>query len=217
TGIFQPQDVGIQRVLKHHMRQSQLNYLVRCHQQQIDAGLTPENIKFSSSYPVLRNASVQACLDVYDFFTSPDGRDIVKRAWELCTVPGKPEYNLSYACLTSRATRRALEKYLEEDSVLADEIRDRVGRRTLPENPADLDINPEAANITDGDDVPEDQRSDGDEIEDDADVPLPVVVDRVLRVRIKDSRTGKYIARHAVQAEDENGLSAADAEEDIWA
>ncbi|KAJ6554851.1 hypothetical protein B0H19DRAFT_1294878, partial [Mycena capillaripes] len=95
TFVFDKQDVGIQRVAKHHLRQSQLNYLVHCHQQQIAEGITPENVKFSSSYPVLRNASVCACVDLYDWLTSPDGRNIVKRSWEMCVVPGKPEYNLS--------------------------------------------------------------------------------------------------------------------------
>jgi hypothetical protein len=96
TGIFQPQDVGIQRVAKHHLRQSQLNYLVRCDEEKISEGITPENVKFSNSYPVLRDASVRACADLYDWLLTPDSRDIIKRSWEMCVVPDKPEYNLSY-------------------------------------------------------------------------------------------------------------------------
>ncbi|KAJ7934432.1 hypothetical protein B0H13DRAFT_1855324 [Mycena leptocephala] len=51
---------------------------------------------------------------------------------------------------------------------------------------------------------------------DDKDIPLPEVVDRVLRVRVRNAAC-RYVARCAVQAEGESGLSAADAEEDIWA
>ncbi|KAJ7743728.1 hypothetical protein DFH07DRAFT_777341 [Mycena maculata] len=182
----------------------------------IAAGVTPENVKFSSSYPVLRNASVRGCVDLYNWLTSPDGRCIVKRSWELCVVPDKPAYNLSYECLTSRETRKALDKYLEEDTILADEIRARVGARTPPSAAVDIGIEP-TVEITDGDDVPDDQQDqEFDEIEDDADVPLPEVVDRVLRIRVRNA-TGRYVARCAIQAEGESGLSAADAEEDIWA
>jgi hypothetical protein len=79
TGIFQPQDVGIQRVAKHKLKQSMLQFQVDGHQAQLAAGITPGNVKFSSSYPVLRDASVQCCVDLYDWMSSPDGRDLIKR------------------------------------------------------------------------------------------------------------------------------------------
>jgi hypothetical protein len=79
TGIFQPQDVGLQRVAKHKLKQSMLEYLVRCHQEQIAAGITPEKVVFSSSYPVLRDASVRACVDLYEWLLSGAGETIIKR------------------------------------------------------------------------------------------------------------------------------------------
>ncbi|KAJ7923975.1 hypothetical protein B0H13DRAFT_1864442 [Mycena leptocephala] len=98
------------------------------------------------------------------------------------------ENHLSYECLTSPKTRKALRKYLEQDTILVDAIRARTG-------PC------------------QDQESD--QIEDDKDIPLPEVVDRVLRVRVRNAAC-RYDARCAFQAEGESGLSAADAEEDIW-
>ncbi|KAJ6605859.1 hypothetical protein B0H10DRAFT_1957019 [Mycena sp. CBHHK59/15] len=72
-----------------------------CHQEQLAAGMTPEKVVFSSSYPVLRNASVRPCVELYNWLKTPEGEDIIKRSGEKCVVPGKPEYNLSYASLTS--------------------------------------------------------------------------------------------------------------------
>ncbi|KAH0833098.1 hypothetical protein J3R83DRAFT_12091 [Lanmaoa asiatica] len=42
TGIFQPADVGLNRVIKHRLKQHQTEYLVETHQQQINSGLTAE-------------------------------------------------------------------------------------------------------------------------------------------------------------------------------
>ncbi|KAJ7306766.1 hypothetical protein DFH08DRAFT_975809 [Mycena albidolilacea] len=66
TGIFQPQD-------------SMLEYLVCCYQEQIAAGITPEKVVFSSSYPVLQDASVRAGVDLYDWLLSGAGEAIIKQ------------------------------------------------------------------------------------------------------------------------------------------
>jgi hypothetical protein len=79
TGIFQPQDVGIQRVAKHKLKQSMLQYQIDCHQAQVATGISPENVTFTTSYPVLRDASVQTCVDLYNWLITPDGRDLIKR------------------------------------------------------------------------------------------------------------------------------------------
>jgi hypothetical protein len=79
TGIFQPQDVGLQRVAKHKLKQSMLEYLVHCYEEQITAGITPDKVVFSSSYPVLRDASVRACVDLYGWLESQDGEAVIKR------------------------------------------------------------------------------------------------------------------------------------------
>jgi hypothetical protein len=78
TGIFQPQDVGLQCIAKHKLKQSMPEDLVRCYQEQIAAGITPEKFVFSSSYPVLRDASVRACVDLYDWLLSGASEAIIK-------------------------------------------------------------------------------------------------------------------------------------------
>ncbi|KAJ7337004.1 hypothetical protein DFH08DRAFT_705973, partial [Mycena albidolilacea] len=82
TSIFQLQDMGIQRITKHRLCQPQLNYLVRCYEEQISEGITPENIKLSNSYPILHDAFIHTCVDLYDWLLS----DIIKRSWEMCVV-----------------------------------------------------------------------------------------------------------------------------------
>lgn len=48
TGIFQPADVGLQRVVKHSLRQKALRFLVKAYGEQLEHGLTPEQVKFST-------------------------------------------------------------------------------------------------------------------------------------------------------------------------
>ncbi|KAH7912831.1 hypothetical protein BJ138DRAFT_1147501 [Hygrophoropsis aurantiaca] len=43
------------------------------------SGLTPEQVKFTTSLPTLRDASIAGIVEVYDFMTGPIGRDLVKK------------------------------------------------------------------------------------------------------------------------------------------
>ncbi|KAF8207758.1 hypothetical protein K438DRAFT_1755176 [Mycena galopus ATCC 62051] len=113
-------------------------------------------------------------------------------------------------------TRKALRKYLENNTILAEEIKARLGSRAQPLPPSDIGIN-DGTDITDGDGIPEDEQDEeADGIEDNTGVPLPVVVDRVLRVRVQDN-TGCWVAKVGIHADGEARFSAGDAEEDIWA
>ena len=56
-----------------------MQFLVDSHQTQIAAGLTPNDVKFSTSLPVLRDATVAGIVDVYDFMTGPTGHKLVKK------------------------------------------------------------------------------------------------------------------------------------------
>ncbi|KAF7372598.1 DDE superfamily protein [Mycena venus] len=214
TGVFQPQDVGIQRVAKHHLRQSMLEHLVRCHESQVAAGITPENVTFTSSYPVLHDASVRACVDLYDWLASPEGREIIKRSWLKCEVPGKPQYNLSYDCLTSRDTRKALRKYLQEDKILADEIEERLGSVSLPSLAVgETDIE----QLEDCGDLPDDDDRVGlHQPEDDSDVPLSEVVESAMGLVVA-GQSRELSAKKVIEENPVEGLSTADAEEDVWA
>ena len=56
-----------------------MNYLIASHQQQIASGLTPEQVKFMTSLPKLRDASIAGVVDVFNFMTGPSGRELVKK------------------------------------------------------------------------------------------------------------------------------------------
>jgi hypothetical protein len=71
--------VGLNHVIKHRLKQSQMQFLVETHQAQITTGLTPKQVKFSTSLPVLCDAIVVGIVDVYDFMTSPTGQALVKK------------------------------------------------------------------------------------------------------------------------------------------
>ncbi len=90
TGIFQPADVGLQRVIKHQLRQAALRFLVAEHRQQIKSGLTPEEVKVTTSLPTLQDASVRGIVDAWHFMTGPAGRELVQRVrfFTLCTASG---------------------------------------------------------------------------------------------------------------------------------
>ncbi|KAE9393905.1 hypothetical protein BT96DRAFT_958958 [Gymnopus androsaceus JB14] len=159
TGMFQPADVGIQRVLKHFICQRLLEYLVNIHKTQLLSGLTPEQVKFTTSYPILRNASVQPIIEVFKFFNSPDGRDIICRAWDKCVVE---DFNLSNTCMAGRNTKAAYHQYLASDEIFRNEIRNKIGEQEFANIEAELE---------------EEAAAEGEDAEDDdSDIPLKSII-----------------------------------------
>ncbi|KAI5821721.1 hypothetical protein K523DRAFT_359022 [Schizophyllum commune Tattone D] len=53
---MQPADVGLQRPVKHVLKQAMFDYLTAKHQAQIAAGVEPKDFKMITSFPTLRNA-----------------------------------------------------------------------------------------------------------------------------------------------------------------
>jgi hypothetical protein len=88
TGKAQPADVGLNRVIKHQLKQSQMQFLVKTYQDQIATGLTPDQVKFSTSLPILHDATVAGVVDVYDFMTSAAGHELVKKIHLISQIYG---------------------------------------------------------------------------------------------------------------------------------
>ena len=78
-GIFQPADVGVQKVAKQFICHKMLDYLVDRHKEQLAQGLTPDKVKFTTSMPELRKASVLPIVELYKFLSGPLGREVVQR------------------------------------------------------------------------------------------------------------------------------------------
>ncbi|KAJ7035961.1 hypothetical protein C8F04DRAFT_1181741 [Mycena alexandri] len=171
-----------------------------------------KSILYFDIYPVhiskellLRDASVQSCVELYDWLSTPDGRDVITRSWKQCVVPGKPEYDLSYATLTSKATRKALRAYLKTDTILADEIKARLGSSKLPPLPDDL---PTTGVIVEN-------NPDGDIHGDDSDVPLSDVIRVALGEGLVSPAPSDFEVTKSSVSEDGPGLTAANEEDDI--
>ncbi|KAL1739587.1 hypothetical protein HDZ31DRAFT_68784 [Schizophyllum fasciatum] len=124
---MQPADVGLQRPLKHMMKQAIFDFLTAEHLNQLENGIKPKHVKITSSLRVLRNASVAALNRAYDFATSLAGRDLVQKAWSKSGPPNRPEITLSPDWLTSNEAHEALDKYLDEDDTLFNEIKSCMG------------------------------------------------------------------------------------------
>lgn len=71
TGIWQPCDVGIQRGLKHVIRQCQHADVVAETVTALDAGKKPEDIRLEQSLPVLRNRTVAWMVQAYHQMNDP--------------------------------------------------------------------------------------------------------------------------------------------------
>ncbi|KAJ7262837.1 hypothetical protein C8J57DRAFT_1231450 [Mycena rebaudengoi] len=53
--------------------------MVESHTEQLSNGLTPEQVKFSTSLPVLRNASVQPIVDLFNWSQGLLGKELIQR------------------------------------------------------------------------------------------------------------------------------------------
>lgn len=129
------------------------------------------------------------------------------QAWKKCVVPGKPQYDLSYENLTSHATRKALRAYLKQDSVLAEEIKARIGSCDLPNLPGDASSDARA-------EEEEEEEDDGD----DTDVSLGAVIEAALgKGLVAPVRSHLEVERVEADADNPLALTAATEEEDVWA
>ncbi|QRV96941.1 DDE superfamily endonuclease [Ceratobasidium sp. AG-Ba] len=118
TGLFQACDVGIQRILKLAMRSAAHQDVVEETLRLLDSGVPPSEILNDCTIKTLRNRSVRWILEGFSAINNPD---LVKKAFQLCAVPGT-NFNLSYASLTSRDARAALLKLRSSDPTFYTEI-----------------------------------------------------------------------------------------------
>ena len=72
TGLFQPCDVGIQRVLKLVMRRSALSNIVDHTMSQLSSGILPSQITFEKWLPVVRDQSVGWLINGYEAINNPE-------------------------------------------------------------------------------------------------------------------------------------------------
>ena len=193
-------DVGLQRIIKHHLSQAELNWFVDAHAAQLESGTAPEKIEFTKSLPILRDATVKPLVEVFEWLRSHEGRQVIKRANELCKVG---QWNLAGEMLISPKARAALKQYLQTDSVLRKEIEGKLGEGCLDlEDEVDAEVDEETE----------------DPGVDDTDVPLSAVIQDALGLEVQANISAQRfcVDKLNVARQSTRNLHATGAQEDVW-
>ena len=134
TGIFQPCDVGIQRILKHAMKKTALSHIVKETVAHLNNNEDPGTILLTKAVKVLRNRLVEWLVNGYKAINKPEivkkvrtspptcnlfWRTLIVQAWELCKVG---EIYLSYNCLTSPEVRQTLVGLRNTNPILYEQL-----------------------------------------------------------------------------------------------
>ena len=72
TGLFQPCDVGVQKVLKLAIRRSALEDVINDTTQQLNSGIEPSMVTFEKRLPVVRDRSIRWLVNGYDAINNPE-------------------------------------------------------------------------------------------------------------------------------------------------
>ncbi|TFY73499.1 hypothetical protein EWM64_g10513 [Hericium alpestre] len=132
TGIWQPCDVGIQRVLKHEIHHTSCADIVAEVLQRLEAleaealeatgsldELDVSAIQLDKKIGVLRDRSMGWLVRAHEIVNHPK---FVRKAFEHCQLDAEPHFNLSHASLTSSAALQALKNLSTSDLALWAEI-----------------------------------------------------------------------------------------------
>ncbi|KAF7366573.1 DDE superfamily endonuclease [Mycena sanguinolenta] len=156
TGVWQPLDVGIQRLMKLSIKRAAHRDIVDEVLSQIKAGKSPHEIKLDMTVGTLRDRSVGWVVQAIHDINDPA---MITRAFEMCRV-GK--WNLSYASLTSPEALAGLRDLRKTNPALHEALT-QTSATDLPV----VDSTEEEAYTTR-------------EVYDDCDIPLDVVSDHLL-------------------------------------
>ncbi|KAF8310445.1 uncharacterized protein EI90DRAFT_2956475 [Cantharellus anzutake] len=134
TGLWQPCDVGIQRILKLAVKHSQQTAVVHEVSSQLQTGINACDVTLDTTLGTLRNRVPATLVNAYHSINKPQRiqkasysfryHNIVSpdnglQAFELCR---SGEFNLSHLSLTSRPLRVILDNLPQQDAALAEAI-----------------------------------------------------------------------------------------------
>ena len=86
TCIFQPLDLTVNGAAKAFMKNRFTEWYSRCIAQQLDAGKDVDNIDIQLKMSVLKPLQAQWIIDLYNYFTSADGRNIISNGWKAAFI-----------------------------------------------------------------------------------------------------------------------------------
>jgi hypothetical protein len=190
-GLYQPCDVGIQHIFKHHVKNSVSEFFTSQIEKSVEEGTAPENIKLDISLATLRNETPEWLCAAYNIVSS--NLELVKKAWSKCKIGPEGRWDLSYECLTSEEAKEAFfALYDEEDqsyvNMIKGEVDQAVVRKRKPRkgNKAGSQLQitaayqPQHGQNTEEDDDEEEAEAGFNNNGDADDVPLEIVVQSVL-------------------------------------
>lgn len=153
TGLFQPCDVGLQRLFKHAVKQSASQFFLDHVQRERINGTAPEDIRLQTKIGVLRDATPLWIMNAIQYLNIPplnspdDPNYIGANSWKNCKVG---QWDLSYDSITSDI---ALSELVKKSAEFRAEIEGSEPLVTPPEIPLEEDSK-EAVDGGDDEDVP---------------------------------------------------------------
>jgi hypothetical protein len=136
TGLFQPADVGFQRIFKHSLKISAHSDVVQEVLSQLKQGIAVSDVKIDTTLKVLRDRTVHWLWAAFQSLNTPEKikkvftyhslfvncraylSDLLQ-AWSMCKAG---QFNLSYDSLTSHEARQALRNLPNTDPTFFAEI-----------------------------------------------------------------------------------------------
>ncbi|KAG9100505.1 hypothetical protein FS749_014953 [Ceratobasidium sp. UAMH 11750] len=128
TGVAQPCDTNVNRVLKHCIKSACIEYLSNTTQSQLDRGVKPSNIEIDTTLPTLHNASVAWILSAWTWLN--EHPKVILDAWRLAAFKG---LDLSYETLTSAKNQSTVYERWSDDQAFGLSVLDI--SKQLPDNP----------------------------------------------------------------------------------
>ena len=122
--MVQPADVSINRVFKHKVKQSALDFFTSYVTRKFGEGIPLEKILIPMDLPTLQDVSVAWTLDAWLYFCR--NPNIICRTWENCKVD---DFNFSWESLHSLEATQNLEDLLANDEIFCT-VRTRKGAQS---------------------------------------------------------------------------------------
>ena len=88
THFFQPLDLTVNRCAKQRMENEFVTYYSEAVKRQLDSGVELEDVDVDFRLSVLKPLHAQWLVNLYNFFTSPDGSKIVFQGWKKSEIAG---------------------------------------------------------------------------------------------------------------------------------
>lgn len=82
TYFFQPLDLTVNRAAKNLTKKEFVSHYSRCIQQELDAGESLKDIEVDLRLTVVKPLHAQWLVNVYNFFSTDEGRSIVTKGWK---------------------------------------------------------------------------------------------------------------------------------------